>query len=380
MGSLLLPQKGQAGGLVLGKASEELEPSESIEVQKHQSALALQQLRCSFFSHARDNQPKVWSGAWEQLKAILERSYQPGSPGDKRTMPAISPAFYLPGAIRSRDNVQGVHLLLLDFDNTCEEAIPGEFYPDPRTGAPSNRPRRRKIRVENPVSMPAVLVALERARVTAMAWTTYSCSPEHEKFRVLVPMVAPVPVEAWESASELALQNLGLEPFRRGLDVPVLHNPAALAFLPGSPDPKSIRRGETKGELFLPSWEMPSIGYFTSLPRDPERAAERQMKWERGDQWWAAYRVHGHPVDFQNLDLTALLEARGIKVGQSRPFKDGTKRRCHCPWAQEHSSGIDDDAAVIIHTPGTWPSFKCLHSGHAHMGLRDLIEWAWGRP
>jgi hypothetical protein len=35
---------------------------------------------------------------------------------------------------------------------------------------------------------------------------------------------------------------------------------------------------------------------------------------------------------------------------------------------------------VLIHTPGTWPSFRCMHSGHAHMGLRDLLEWAWGRP
>ncbi|MDP2876237.1 MAG: hypothetical protein Q8O00_08640 [Holophaga sp.] len=296
-------------------------------------------------------------------------------------MPAISPAFYPPGVTRGRDNASGVGLLLLDFDNSREEVIPGELYQDARTGEPTARPKTRKVRTEEPVTMAEVMAALDCAGVASVAWTTWSASPDWEKFRVLIPLAAPVPVDTWERASELALTRLGLDPFRRGLDAPVLHNPAALAFLPGSPDPCTIRRAETSGVIFTLRWDaLPAALPADLAPWQAEVMAERQAERTRGDQWWSAYRVNGRPVDFQSLDLASILEARGIKVGPPRPFKSGTKRRACCPWAGEHTGGVDDDAAVLIHTPNTWPSFRCMHSGHAHMGLRDLIEWAWGRP
>jgi hypothetical protein len=115
-------------------------------------------------------------------------------------------------------------------------------------------------------------------------------------------------------------------------------------------------------------------------PHQAAMLAERQAARAAGERWFQPYRVGGRPVDFQTLDLASILQARGVKVGHPRPFKDGTKRRAHCPWAGEHSRGVDDDSVVLIQTPGSWPSFKCSHSGHAHLGLQDLIEWAWGTP
>jgi hypothetical protein len=321
------------------------------------------------------------SGTWEQLKPILERNYRPRTPGDKRSMPAISPAFYPPGMTRGRDNAAGVGLLIFDFDNAADEAIPGEFHLDSRTGGPTGRPKTQKVRIADPVTMADVMGTLESFGIAALAWTTWSATPQWEKFRVLIPLARPVPVDVWERASELAVSRLGLDPFRRGLDAPVLHNPAALAFLPGSPDPATIRRAGTEGVPFHLTWDsLPAAPVQALAPWQAEAVAGRQAARERGDQWWTAYRVHGRPVDFQALDLAAILEARGIKVGPPRPFKSGTKRRACCPWAGEHSGGLDDDAAVLIHTPSSWPSFKCMHSGHAHMSLRDVIEWAWGRP
>ena len=337
-------------------------------------------LRCSFFDSAWDNQPRRWMGTWNDLKPILARVYSPGTPGDKRSMPAISPASYPPGVTRGRDFASGVDLLILDFDN-CREEPTGEFYPDKRTGEPTGRPKTLKVRIDVPVTMAEVAAALERAGVAFVVWTTYSCTPEHEKSRVVIPLAASVPVDLWERASEWALTFLGLDPFRRGLDVPVLHNPAALAFLPGSPDSASIRRAEASGDhLAIPLDALPAVPLSALAPWQTKVLAERQIQREKGEHWWQAYRINGRPVDFQSLDLAAILEARGIKVGSARAFKAGTKRRAHCPWAGEHSGGVDDDAAVLIHTPGSWPSFKCAHSGHLHMGLRDLLEWAWGKP
>lgn len=338
-------------------------------------------IRCSFFDHARDNKPRSRAGTWEQLRPILARVYKPGTDGDKRTMPAISPAFYPPEVTRGRDTAAGVGLLILDFDNAREVPIPGGFYPDPRTGEPTKRPKVMKAQIEDPVGMAEVMAALDRAGVASMAWSTWSASPDWEKFRVLIPLARPVPVDVWERASELALTRLGLDPYRSGLDLPVLRNPAALAFLPGSPDPSTIQRAETSGVIFDLRWDaLPAAQPAALAPWQADLVAERQAERTRGDRWWSAYRVHGRPVDFQSLDLAGILEARGIKVGPPRPFKSGTKRRACCPWAGEHTGGVDDDAAVLIHTPDTWPSFRCMHSGHVHMGLRDLIEWAWGRP
>ena len=339
-------------------------------------------LRCSFFDHAWDNNPRSRAGTWEQLKPLLQRIYLPGNPGDKRSMPAISPAYYPSGVTRGRDTAAGVGLAILDYDNGAEEVIPGEYYRNARTGGSTGRPKTRKVRIPSPVTMAEVIRQLQQAGQASMAWTTWSATSDWEKFRVLIPLAHPVPVDSWTVAADWALTHLGLDQFRRGLDVPVLHNPAALAFLPGSPDPSSIRRAETSGRMLgiplaLNSGEAPRAPW---TPWQNAILEARHAEREAGEHWWKAYRVNGRPVDFQSLDLAAIMESRGIKIGPPRCFKDGTKRRACCPWAGEHTGGVDDDAAVLIHTPGTWPSFQCMHSGHSHMGLRDLIEWAWGRP
>lgn len=375
---------------------EQMSQSQNEAANPHQSAFAGSPrssrepestptlLRASTFAHARDNQPRPLVVSWEDLKTRLNRVYcpQPGNPGGdpKRSMPAICPAFFAPGSRRGRESALGVSLLILDFDNSREEPT-GEMYPIPRSGRPSNRPKNRKIRIEVPVGMFEVTATLGRLQVASMAWTTFSCTPEHEKFRVLIPLAYPVPVDSWERAAEWSLAYLDLNPYRRGIDLPVLHNPCALAFLPGGLNPFAICRAETAGDpLAIPLKGLPPVSPPTLAPWQEEALATRRTKQAQGERWWSAFRQDGHLVDFRSLDLASILESRGIKVGGPQSFKDGTKRRCSCPWASEHSGGLDDDSAVVIQTPGTWPSFRCMHSGHAHMGLRDLLEWAWGRP
>ena len=341
-------------------------------------------LRCSFFEHAKDRMGRPFVGDVAALRGILRKTYtpRPGNPGGtpKQSMPALNAAFYRAGAPRGVDNVLGVFLLILDFDNSRPEPT-GEFWPNPRTGEPSNRPKTVKVRIDEPVTMAEVVAQLRCAGVAFIAWTTWSSTPEHEKSRVVVFLAHAVPGVLWERAAAWAVAHLGLDQFRRGLDLPVLNNAAALAFLAGSPDPESIQRAEGEGDLLsIPLLDLQTTAAPVLEPWEAAVVAERQAERARGEKWFQAYRVNGRPVDFQALDLVALLDRHGVKVGRSRAFKDGTKTRVWCPWASEHSNHRDGDDAVVIHTPGTWPSFRCEHSGHRFMGLRDLIEWAWGTP
>jgi hypothetical protein len=307
-----------------------------------------------------------------------------GTEGDeaKKSLPAISGTRFKAGTTRGRENALELGLLIFDFDNSTEEPT-GEFWPDPRTGEPSNRPKLRKVMIPEPVTFEEVQEALWDAGVDSYTWSTWSNRPDWPKFRVVVPLARPVPAELWEAATEWALERLGFNAFRRGLDLPVLRDTARLNFLPGAPDPDSIRRSESTGEHLAVPLDRITPAAVPHLPVAPWQAtiqAERKAQAEAGNRWWMPYRVGGRPVDFNALDLPSLLGGRGIRIGDPRPYKSGIRWRCTCPLGSEHSGGMDDDSAVIIQTPGQWPSFHCAHSHHAHLGLQDVIELVWGRP
>lgn len=343
-------------------------------------------LHCSFFTKAADNLPRPWEGTWAQLRELLEKAHapRPGTSGDdaKNSLPAISGTRFKDGTRRACGNAVDMGLILFDFDNAQEEAT-GEYWLDPRTGEPTKRPKLRKVMIPNPVTFDEVQEALWDAGVDSYTWSTWSNHPDWPKFRVLVPLSHPVPAELWEAATEWTLKALGFDPFRRGLDLPVLRDTARLNFLPGAPCPVMIRRGETKGQaLSIPLDRLvrAAVHSLQVSPWQREIQAERKAARDAGEHWFQCYRVGGRPVDFKALDLPALLSCRGIKIGTPQAHGMGTKWRCHCPLAHEHSGGMDDDCAVVIQSPGQWPSFKCAHSHHAHLGLQDVLELIWGRP
>jgi hypothetical protein len=344
-------------------------------------------LQCSFFRQAADNKPQPWKGTWPQLREILERTNasRAGTSGEeaKKSLPAICAARFRDGTLRARTNVVEMGLLALDFDNATEEVIPGEFWPDPRTGEPTRRPRLQKVMVDRPVTFDAVQASLRTAGVASYSWTTWSNRPDWPKFRVVVPLAQAIPADLWPAATEWALEHLGLGPYRQGLDLPVLRDTARLNFLPGARDPSGIRRAETKGKhLAIPLNRMvPAAVPALPVPQwQAEIVAVRKAQREAGEYWFQCYTIEGRGVVFKSLDLVSILARGGVEVGRPQPFKDGQKWRCHCPLAHEHSGGVDDDCAVVIQTPGQWPSFKCAHSHHAHLGLQDVIELFWGRP
>jgi len=342
-------------------------------------------LRCSIFRQAADNAARLLEGTWPQLREVLERTNapRPGTSGDeaKKSLPAISGTRFKDGTRRARENALDMGLIIFDFDNAREEPT-GEYWPDPRTGEPTKRPKLRKVMIDEPVGFDEVQEALWDAGVDSYTWTTWSNRPDWPKFRVVVPLAHAVPAELWVAATEWTLKRLGFDPFRRGLDLPVLRDTARLNFLPGAPYPASIRRGETKGEHLAITLEDLVRAVVPSLPVSPWQAeiqAERKAARAAGEHWFQCYRVGGRPVDFKALGLAGLFSAHGIEIGPERSHGAGSKWRCHCPWASEHSHGIDDDCAVIIQTPGQWPSFRCSHSHHQHMTLQDVLEFFWGR-
>ncbi len=342
-------------------------------------------IECSFFNGATDSRPRPFAGSWSELKVTLERVNHTrlGVFGNeaKKSLPALCPAKFKPGTSRARENVVSVGLALFDFDNSMQEPT-GEYWADLKTGLPTNRPKLGKVKVPNPVTLDEVQEALWNAGVDSFAWSTWSSLPDWPKYRVVVPLATPIPLALWEAASEWILDHLGFAPFRRGLDIPVLRNAAALGFLAGAPDPLSIRFEETTGNpLVIP------LDRLTPAAVPPLRSqwqedikAQQKAASSAGKRWFQCYRVNGSSVDFKAMDLASVLRAHGIQVGAPRAFRDGQKWRCHCPWAPEHSDGLDDDAAVVIKTPGQFPSFQCRHSGHLHLGLQDVVAFLWGGP
>lgn len=330
-------------------------------------------LSWSLFAGAKDNNPDRHNGTWDTLVPLLTTVNRPPKrkdPGEaKKACPAFSGTAFFEGTTRAIENAEGVHLLTFDFDNTVEVPIPGEFHK-------SGRPKTQKIPIKDPTRPEDVLERLRALGFAAVVYTTWSSSPELVKFRVVIPLQAPVSPAYWTQATEWAMDALGFQAWRdsQSIDIPVLRDTARLNFLPSAPDPKSVRVWELKGKhLNIPESALPTYEIHEQ-PKPAWQKPREKTDPRTGKDWYRSFRV-----DFKTLNLEGLIRSMGIEVGKAQPWNGGFKWRCHCPWASEHTHGLDDDCAVIIQTNGDWPSFKCLHSSHALLGLREICEAA-GAP
>ncbi|HJW73267.1 MAG TPA: hypothetical protein VJ486_10600 [Geothrix sp.] len=325
-------------------------------------------LACSFFNNAEDAHPKPWSGTWPGLVGMLEMTNtpRPRPTGDdpKKGLPAIAPATFEP-LHRGKDDARSLQLLGLDYDNSRDEVIPGEFH---RSGTP----KTRKVMIDRPVTLEEVSEILWDVGFAGYQWTTWSNRDGWPKFRAVVPMEAPVPAALWEQATEYALACLGLLDTRRGLDMGALRDVARMYFLPGHPGgAEAIARQEIVGKpLRIPVDELPAIA-VPELPRLPHIERERERRRHGGYAWAGPLGV-----DLTTLHLAKLIASLGVKVGHERGYKGGSKWRTHCLWPDEHSHALDDDSGVVIHEPGRWPTWSCAHTCHTHLGLVDVLRAA----
>ena len=288
-----------------------------------------------FLAGALDNRPKQQQGDFAVLMDLLEQTNAPRTLGagddPKKGLPGLSFATFRPRTTRAQQNVVCLDGLLADFDN-CREIETGDYHLG-RDGRPSDRPKLKKACLLEPIQPEAVVRALETVPVAAMVYTTWSNTSAWPRFRVVVPFANPVPAERWVPATEYALRVLGLEPFRRGLDLPVLRDTARMHFLPGAPDPTSIRRWQVAGNLLVVPLDQLQESEIPELPRMPWQESILRSRASTGSNWSLRYLVNNRPADFRSLDLVALLRAMGIQVGRPQHYGGGTKWRTHCPWA-----------------------------------------------
>lgn len=339
---------------------------------------------CSFFQDGvTDVSPINWAGTWAKLVQgfLREFPFEQGVPPSaaKRTLPAICGSEFQAGTSRRRDSAVRVGLLLGDVDNTSE-LVSNDFHLDPH-GNSTTRPKMTKVPLTDPVTMAMVAGVLEEAGVVAFLWATWSSRPGNPRFRFAVPLAIPIQADLWPQASDYAIKTLGLEKFRHAIDIPVLRNPAALAFLPGSIFPEYLERSFVDGDPFhIPSRPLSQMAAPRKVLSPWQTNIVRQRSIQVGPRWWQAYLDGGRLDNFHTLDLPGIISGLGCSVGHPQPWKGGVKYRCTCPWHGEHTGGEDDDSAVVFMAPGSWPAWHCSHAGHGHMGLRDILELAWGRP
>jgi hypothetical protein len=341
-------------------------------------------ISCSFFRTALDNQPTPWRGTWGALADSFGRDRVPAplpaNHDPKKGLPGICGATFEPGKTRACAHVAGLHLLILDVDN-AEEFPTGESHP-------SGRPVIGKRAIAAPALLGPMCDELERLGISGYAWSTWSSTLDWPRFRLVIPIAAAVPPDVWEQLGEWAISVSGLSRWRPCLDLPVLRDTARLHFLPAQrPDGPPVERRQVNGTVLQP----PTAEELARVaPPAPIMAAWQKEALERRQapgighavgtgrhSWTKRFKdANGRLLDLRELDATRLLGALGCQVGPARAMGGATKYRTTCPWPAEHSHGLDDDSAVLIMEPGKWPSWKCLHSHHAHLGLFDLMEAA----
>ena len=305
----------------------------------------------------------------------------PDGNNPKKGLPGICGATFEEGTTRAQANVTSLQLVLLDVDN-AEEYLTGELHP-------SGRPVIGKRPIGAPALLGPICDELARLQIAAYAWSTWSSTPAWPRFRLVIPLAAAVPADVWGQLGDWAIGVSGLSRWRAGLDLPVLRDIARLNFLPAQcPGGPPVERRQVLAPLLIPP-PTPELARFP--PPQPvmapwqKEALERRQAARNGSPTGALGRhswakrfcgADGRPLDLKELNAVRLLEALGCEVGPARPMGGATKHRTTCPWPSEHTHGLDDDSAVLIMEAGKWPSWKCLHSHHAHLGLFDLMEAA----
>jgi len=309
-------------------------------------------LSWSLFKNGQeDNRPVRFDSNWKTLVHLLSVPIpvQRHLADPKGATPAFSGAVYPPEVPRAIGNLETIQLLTLDFDNKHLEG-----------------PR--------PTSQD-VAGLLDGQGIASVIYSTYSSTPEKERFRVVIPMDRPMRgshwSEEWRRFSEWALYRLGLLPYRQlegCIDLGALHNPIGLNFLPSNPNHDSMR-----------SWIVD--GNPLALDRDEILAFQLPAMFGqdhvfRGDGTYDYSWTEVFGIDFTTLLLKKLLEDHGVKTSHQTQIENGWKYRCQCPWGEEHSQFKNGMDSYITLRQGRFPTFHCSHACHCDSRtIRDVAEY-----
>jgi hypothetical protein len=250
----------------------------------------------------------------------------------------FSGTLFKKGKPRGIETALETHVLVFDFDNA----------PKVDTAA-------------KPVQIQDVAEALRAVGVQAFLATTFSHTPSVHRFRVVTPLLTPVPARDWIRFATACVDHLGLSAFTHGMDLGALNDVAHIYFLPSCPEGRTQQFVEVEGDLLDPK-------DVTLGPADAQKAGNRTTVKVNGSDQDMTQDFGLYKGDLRTLDIVALLTAEGFEpVTNASGF-----HYFECPWQDEHSHP-GGSSAWVKKKPNRFPRFSCWHDACAERGLIDLL-------
>lgn len=176
--------------------------------------------------------------------------------------------------------------------------------------------------------------------------TTHSHTDEHPKFRIIIPMTAPVKAEEWRGFWSAFIADLRLTNDKSCCD------PARIYYKP------SHRVGAVFGEYYdFGEYGMPiDTDLYLEIARRAKKVAPRPIS----NIISRLERPESH-VDWNTFDIHAFLSRHNIESLDSTD-----KVWCRCPWSHNHSNQKSDTIKdAYFHRFNDRIGFHCSHS-HCH--------------
>lgn len=176
--------------------------------------------------------------------------------------------------------------------------------------------------------------------VRALAYSTFSSTPEAKRWRIVVPFSEPVAVPVFDAIHKFYF----VEKFTPGL---------------AGESGKAAQLWYTAREgahVFTLDGEIFDVSPYYEAAEAPETPRQRANGETRPD----------HPV-FRALDAAGLVLRRGAVLGQWI---------IRCPWADEHTEGEDGSSSTVYWEPHTGrhkgEGFDCKHGHCLERGIGDV--------
>lgn len=208
------------------------------------------------------------------------------------------------------------------------------------------------------VSPDAALEIIRDSGLAFVAHSSHSHTLAKPKFRVVVPLSRPIPLEAWAEAWAYLHETFGPESDK------ACKNPARLYFLPSTPP-----------EGAFDTWSERQDGRLLDVDTVAEAVAERRRLAAAVAP--APARKDARPTgrgDYSTLDVAAWLDHHRWKYtreegGEGKLFTD-------CPWKSSHTDGKQGpkDTYFLEKNDGGKPVFKCSHSHCQGQGFWPAMQ------
>ena len=262
----------------------------------------------------------------------------------KDLVPCISNTIYLPGADRRAPVfIDRYETLIFDVDN----------------------------KLENPFQPEVAKQLLEERGYQALIYSTFSCTKERPKFRVIVFLEEPLKFTCdieYKRFAEFILDHCGFSPYREQIDTQGhLLRDMALSKLPCSPNPENVWFIKIQGKPI--NYLQDDIEQFI-LPEET-RLTIRTAKLRSKEEIFFIKHSLNH-LDLSTLDLPRLYANLGWYCKKVKETTEETNYECYCPWADTHSDNTWK--AGIIVKQGQPPGFHCFHT-HPENGLVSIIKY-----